>query len=200
MHQSSPHWTRLITILRFLIVRWAFPFHSRPFSAVLSMRLGGKCQPMTFSSVKGTSVHLLCSSQLSDHLPSPVWASLPYVRRPSDKRTLCEANTKGALRSSRSGRTNEEGDKTNARLTATTSGMIWVHIYSTVTTPACNNQRLFIMSSLCINVAEIQSNYWVQVHLANAKFEPAQLHHSGGIRQKWISNRQSARARRDALH
>lgn len=92
---------------------WAFPSCSRPISAVLSMRHGGKCQPMTFSSVKGTSVHLLCSSQLSDHLPNPVWASLPYVRRPSDKWTLCETNTKGALRSFRSGSAREEKDKPN---------------------------------------------------------------------------------------
>lgn len=103
----------LITILHIFILRWAFPSCSRPFSAVLSMRHGGKCQPMTFSSVKGTSVHLLCSSQLSDHLPNPVWSSLPYVHRPSDKRTLCETNTKGALRSSRSESTDEEKDKTN---------------------------------------------------------------------------------------
>lgn len=53
-------------------VRRASRFCSRPFSVVLSMRHGGKCQPMTFSSVKGTSFHLLCSSQLSDHLPNPV--------------------------------------------------------------------------------------------------------------------------------
>lgn len=103
---------RLITPLSFSFpvhcsTRWAFPSFSGPFSAVLSTRHGGKCQPMTFSSVKGTSVHLLCSSQLSDHLPSPVWASLPYVRRPTDKWTLCETNTKRALRSSRRRRARE---------------------------------------------------------------------------------------------
>lgn len=103
----------LITVLYISILKWALLSCSRPFLAVLYMRHGRKCQPMTFSSVKGTSVHLFCSSQLSDHLPNPVWASLPYARRPFDKRNLCETNTKGALRSSRSGSANEEKDKTN---------------------------------------------------------------------------------------
>lgn len=111
----------LITVLHISILKWAFLSCSRPFLEVLYMRHGGKCQAMTFSSVKGTSVHLFCSSQLSDHLPNPVWASLPYARRPSDKRNLCETNIKGALRSSRSGSTNEEKDKTNVTVCYTHS-------------------------------------------------------------------------------
>lgn len=97
----------LITTVRIpsqRIVRRDGPFLLKGIFSSLIPGVVGKCQPMTFSLVKGTSVHLLCSSQLSDHLPNPVWASLPYVRRPSDDRTLCETNTKRAPWSSRSGR------------------------------------------------------------------------------------------------
>lgn len=40
-------------------------------TTAFSMRRCKKCQPMTFSWVKGTWVHLLCSTQLSYHFPEP---------------------------------------------------------------------------------------------------------------------------------
>lgn len=114
--QLSNIWSQPQAFLSLYIIRRGGPFLLAPghFQQSYPQGTALKCQPMTFSSVKGTSVHLLCSSQLSDHLPNTVRASLPYVRHPSDKWILCETNTKGALRLSRCGTAREEKDRTNA--------------------------------------------------------------------------------------
>lgn len=72
------------------------------------MRRCKKCQPMTFSWVKGTWFHLLCSTQLSYHFPKPFLGIITPRSSSSWQVDLCETNTKWPLGSSRSGRTREE--------------------------------------------------------------------------------------------